>query len=79
MPSKQWGIKVAEKRPLDKIAGFGDAIAEAEAEFAGAGRVFCRYSGTENKLRILVEGEDMELVEKQGEKLAKKIEKEIGI
>ena len=79
MPSKQWGIKVAEKRPLDKIAGFSEAITEAEVEFAGTGRVFCRYSGTENKLCILVEGEDMELVEKQGKKLAQIIEKEIGL
>lgn len=78
MPSKQWPVKVSEKRPLDKVAGFSEAVKGAEAEFAGKGRVFCRYSGTENKLRILVEGEDMALVEKHGEILAKIIEKEIG-
>ena len=78
MPSKQWGIKVREKRPLEKIAGFTEAVKVAEAEFAGDGRVFCRYSGTENKLRILVEAEDAKLVEKHGEILAKIIEREIG-
>lgn len=78
MPSKQWGVKVSEKRPLEEVAGFKEAVAVAEAEFAGTGRVFCRYSGTENKLRILVEGKDMNLVEKHGEILAKIIEKEIG-
>ena len=78
MPSKQWGIKVREKRPLDKIPGFNDALKVAEKELAGIGRVFCRYSGTENKLRILVEGEDAVLLEKHGEVLAKIIEKEIG-
>ena len=78
MPSKQWGVMVREKKPLDEIAKFTEAKKAAEAEFAGAGRVFCRYSGTENKLRILVEGADRELVEKHGEILAKIIEKEIG-
>lgn len=78
MPSKQWGIKVSEKRPLTEVAGFDEAVQKAEEEFAGKGRVFCRYSGTENKLRILVEGEDETLVEKHGEILAKIIEKEIG-
>jgi phosphoglucosamine mutase len=78
MPSKQWGVKVSEKRPLEEVAGFSDAVAAAEAEFAGTGRVLCRYSGTENKLRILVKGKDINLVEKHGEILAKIIEKEIG-
>ncbi|MCR4753595.1 MAG: hypothetical protein K5837_04240 [Candidatus Saccharibacteria bacterium] len=78
MPSKQWGIKVSEKRPLDEVDGFNEAVKKAEDEFAGMGRVFCRYSGTENKLRILVEGEDVDLVEKHGEILVKIIEKEIG-
>ena len=78
MPSKQWGIKVREKRPLEEIDGFQEAVKRAEADFAGNGRVFCRYSGTENKLRILVEAEDAQLVEKHGEKLAAIIKKEIG-
>ena len=53
-------------------------IRKLEDEFAGTGRVFCRYSGTENKIRILVEGEDVNLVEKHGEILAEIIRKEIG-
>jgi phosphoglucosamine mutase len=78
LPSKQWGLKVREKRDLAEVAGFNEAVAKAEERFAGKGRVFVRYSGTENKLRILVEGEDVNLVEKHGEILAKIIEKEIG-
>lgn len=78
MPSKQWGIKVREKLPLEEVAGFSEALKAAEGELAGTGRVFCRYSGTENKLRILVEAEDMALIEKEGEILANIIRKEIG-
>ena len=78
VPSKQWGLKVREKRDLAGVAGFNEAVAEAEERFAGKGRVFVRYSGTENKLRILVEGEDAALVDEIGDGLAKIIEKEIG-
>ena len=78
VPSQQWGLFVKEKRAFEEIAGFNEAIAEAEKRFDGRGRVFVRYSGTENKMRILVEGEDEALVEEIGEKLAKIVKKEIG-
>ena len=78
LPSGQWGLFVKEKRPFEEIAGFNEAIAEAEKRFDGRGRVFVRYSGTENKMRILVEGEDEALVEEIGENLANIVKKEIG-
>ena len=78
VPSQQWGLFVKEKRAFEEIAGFNEAIAEAEKRFDGRGRVFVRYSGTENKMRILVEGEDEALVEEIGENLAKIVKKEIG-
>ena len=78
MPSKQWGLMVSEKKPLEEVPGWNEALAEAEAGLDGRGRVFCRYSGTENKLRILVEAETMELVEQAGNGLAELIKQEIG-
>ncbi|MBR3164283.1 phosphoglucosamine mutase [Candidatus Saccharibacteria bacterium] len=77
-PSKQWGIKVVEKREFGEIAGFTEAIERAREELGESGRVFIRYSGTENKMRILAEGEDLEMVEKIGESLAEIVKKEIG-
>ena len=78
VPSGQWGLFVKEKRPLEEIKGFNEAVAAAEERFAGKGRVFVRYSGTENKMRILVEGEDEALVEEIGEGLVAIVKKEIG-
>ena len=52
-------IKVSEKIPLDKIEG----LKELQEEIRSKGmRDLIRYSGTENKLRILVEGKDKKLV-----------------
>lgn len=78
LPSQQWGINVVEKKQTDEIPGFMDAVKAAEERFGADGRVFCRYSGTENKLRILVEGKDAELVQSTGDELAEIVKKEIG-
>lgn len=78
MEMRQWGVAVRERRELAKVAGFSEALARAQEELSGTGRVFVRYSGTENKLRILVEAEQAEMVERIGETLAKIIRKELG-
>ena len=78
LPSRQWGINVVEKKQTGEIPGFDAAVKAAEERFGGDGRVFCRYSGTENKLRILVEGKDAILVDEIGEELAGIVRKEIG-
>jgi phosphoglucosamine mutase len=71
-------VKVAEKRPLEEIPGFTDASARVEQQMNGEGRVFVRYSGTENKMRILLEYTDMEQMQAWGEELAQIVRKEIG-
>ncbi len=49
--------------PLDD-AGVQSAIAEAEAELAGTGRVVIRPSGTEPVIRVMAEGDDAGQVER---------------
>ena len=77
-PSEQYAIFVTEKRELADIPGFEEACKEAEGELGDTGRVFVRYSGTENKMRILIEADDPEKVEKIGNKLSEIVKKEIG-
>lgn len=53
------------------------AIAELEAKFAGEGRVLIRPSGTEPKVRVMIEGKNQEEITADAEKLAALIEKTI--
>jgi phosphoglucosamine mutase len=53
---------VREKKPLDTLLRLTAVIRGLEAEFGSRGRVLVRYSGTEAKLRLLVEGPTDEVV-----------------
>jgi len=51
-------VRVGSKPPLEGVAEIQRAVALAERELKGSGRVLLRYSGTEPILRVMVEGED---------------------
>jgi phosphoglucosamine mutase len=72
-------IIVREKRPFDELADVPQLVAEAEAELQGdGGRVFLRYSGTEPKARLLVEGHDSARLEKWTKKISEAIRQQVG-
>ena len=55
-----------------------EAIANLENEFKGSGRVLIRPSGTESLIRVMIEGEDKDYIEKRAKELASLIEKKLG-
>lgn len=55
-------VEVHYKRPLDEMKGTLKKIKSIEEKLKGQGRIFVRYSGTENKLRVMVEGEDLKTI-----------------
>lgn len=55
-PQASTAVRVREKKPLDQMPATGRAITELERELGAQGRVLVRWSGTEPKLRLLVEG-----------------------
>ena len=61
-PQELVNVEVGCKTPFEQVSGISDAVGAAERELCGRGRVLLRYSGTEPKARVMVEGEDQELV-----------------
>lgn len=55
-PQLAEALRVKEKKPLETLPGLTAAVRQLETELGTRGRVLVRYSGTESKLRLLVEG-----------------------
>jgi phosphoglucosamine mutase len=79
-PQLVTNVKVREKIPFDQIDGVNKFVADAEKELqAQGGRVLLRYSGTEPKARLLLEGRDAKVLEKWSQKICGAIQKQIGV
>ena len=55
-----------------------EAISNAEQVLGQDGRVFVRYSGTEQKARIMIEGKESDLVRELAEKIVVAFQEEVG-
>jgi phosphoglucosamine mutase len=72
-------VKVREKKPFEQLDGVAQLVGEAEAELKKqGGRLLLRYSGTEPKARLLLEGRDAKILEKWSQKICGAIQKQIG-
>jgi phosphoglucosamine mutase len=79
-PQLVTNVKVREKKPFEQLDGVNALVAEAEKELtAQGGRLLLRYSGTEPKVRLLVEGRDAKSLEAWSKKICGAIQKQIGI
>jgi phosphoglucosamine mutase len=78
-PQLVTNVKVREKKPFEQLDGLTKLVGQAETELKGqGGRVFLRYSGTEPKARLLLEGRDARVLEKWSQKICGVIQKQIG-
>lgn len=57
-------VRLPEKQDVAALPAVKDAVAAAESELANKGRVLLRLSGTEPLVRVMVEGEDEQLVKR---------------
>lgn len=63
-------VTIAQKIDLENHRVIQAAVKKAEATLAKRGRVLLRASGTEPKIRVMVEGEDQVLVQQLAEEMA---------
>jgi phosphoglucosamine mutase len=79
-PQLVTNVKVREKKPFEQLDGVNKLVADAEKELsAQGGRLLLRYSGTEPKARLLVEGRDEKVLKKWSKKICYAIQKQIGV
>jgi phosphoglucosamine mutase len=78
-PQVVTNIVVREKRPFEELDQVTQLVADAEAELkTQGGRVFLRYSGTEPKARLLIEGRDRATLDKWTQQISEAIRKQVG-
>ncbi len=71
-------VKVRERRDLSSIPEIAHRMAEIEKQIDGTGRLLLRYSGTEPKVRVMIEGEDHEKIKALANDLAGIIKEKLG-
>jgi phosphoglucosamine mutase len=78
-PQRLVNVRVRDKKGLTEIPAVASEIRRVEEAFGGAGRVLVRFSGTEPLARVMVEGPDLEQVERFSDSIAAVIRREMGL
>lgn len=78
-PQKLWNIVMPERRDVLADEEVQGAIRDAEGKLNGNGRVNVRLSGTEPKVRVMVEAEDEAVMLEVGESLSGLIGERFGV
>jgi phosphoglucosamine mutase len=78
-PQLVTNVLVREKRPFEQLDAVPELVSQAESELEPqGGRVLLRYSGTEPKARLLLEGRDAASLEKWSQKIAEALKRQVG-
>lgn len=78
-PQLVTNVRVREKKPFEQLEGVLQLVAEAEAKVKPeGGRVLLRYSGTEPKARLLIEGREASVLEHWSTRICDAIQRQIG-
>lgn len=77
-PQAKRNLAVNSKPPVEELIEAQKLIGKVESELGDAGRVLLRYSGTEKKIRLLIEGRDAGYIEGAADQIAAAILAQIG-
>lgn len=71
-------VEVRDKPPLEGLEAFQKKLKSIEEKLGDQGRVVVRYSGTEPKARVMVEGPEEDTVYTHANELAESLKNELG-
>ena len=71
-------VRVREKRPFAEVEKIARAVQETEGQLGAGGRLLLRYSGTESLARVMIEGEQQDVIERLANRLAAVISDALG-
>jgi phosphoglucosamine mutase len=77
-PQVLLNFAVDSKRPLEDMPAVQRMIAAVERDLGNDGRVVVRYSGTESKARVMIEGIDEAGIHAQADAIAAAMRRELG-
>jgi len=78
-PQVMINVRVQRKPPLDSVPRIKAGMADVSERLGARGRLLVRYSGTENLVRVMIEGEDGDTISRQAQDLATIIRQELGV
>lgn len=79
LPQLLVNVRTREKKDLETLPTVQAAITSAEKQLKGKGRVFVRWSGTENLCRVLVEGPTDDLIRRVADTVSEEIRSALGV
>ena len=77
-PQVLFNLRVKEKKELSQIPEIHRKIKTIERELGKTGRIVIRYSGTEPVIRLMLEGEKEDQIQRLGSDLSETIERVLG-
>jgi len=78
LPQKLINVKISRTHDPLNHSLIKQVVMDVEAGLSNKGRVLLRMSGTEPLLRVMVEGEDQDLVSKMAEQIASVVRAELS-
>ena len=79
VPQLLENVVLPSRRPVDEMPALTREIRRVEAELGRDGRVLVRWSGTEAKLRLMVEGPDLAVLEQSVKTMAEAARSDMGL
>ncbi len=77
-PQKLVSLKVKSRQPIESLPTLTRVMDQARQDLGKQGRMIVRYSGTENKIRLLVEARQTKTVDHWIKELTKAVQKDLG-